>query len=356
MAEGLMTDGDAQPGTEEQPPGAAQQAAGGRPAEKRRSSRLRSAVSLARLVVVLAVLVVVVVVGITVAITTGPPSEGDLLKQAGMTGKHELLVGVKDDQPGVAMLDKSTGRYSGFDVDIAYMIAGDLGFRRNEVRFLTIESEDRIRMLATDSQTKKFTTVDMVIASFSITQERITNGANFSAPYLITEQSVVTRKGHAPVETLADLAKERVCTIATSTSAVALSNDRLANVRREKRIGTCINGLVKRPPIFDAVTTDAAILAGFVHDARYKGLLEHHDIGLETQEMWGVNVGPNEALKTLVNLSLYRSWHDPGNTAWEEAYEKNLLPEQADSPAQDVAEDHQPEYGRPAVREWPWQR
>ncbi|MEN3360973.1 MAG: hypothetical protein V7637_4955 [Mycobacteriales bacterium] len=69
-----------------------------------------------------------------------------------------------------------------------------------------------------------------------------------------------------------------------------------------------------------------------------------------------MNVGPNEALRTLVNLALYRSWHDPGDRRWEDAFERDLRPLQVDSPDQDVAIDQQPEVSKPAVREWPWQR
>jgi glutamate transport system substrate-binding protein len=349
-----MTDGGTEPetgkpangGTEPEtgkPPGAAQ-AAGGR----------RSA-ALARLVVVLAVLVVVVVVGITVAVTTGPPSEGDLLKQAGMTGKHELLVGVKDDQPGVGLRDKATGRYTGFDVDIAYMIASDLGFRPSEVRFMSIESEDRARMSATDPVTKEPVQVDMVVASFSITKDRMDKGVLFSAPYLRTEQSVVTRKDHRPVEALNALARDRVCTIGTSTSAQALEAKGITNVSLEKQISTCIAGLVAPTPSYDAVSTDAAILAGFVHDPQYRGLLEHHDIALDTEEKWGV-AASSKALQTLVNLSLYRSLNDPDDRRWEDAYDRNLRPEQEDSKPQAVAIGQQPPVDRPAVREWPWHR
>ncbi len=312
----------------------------------------QSVVPITRLVVVLVLIVVAVAVTTVVAVVAGPPSEDELLKQAGMTGKHELLVGVKDDQPGVAM--KANGVFTGFDIEIAYLIAGDLGFRPNEVRFLPIESEDRERMRAYDDRARTNVTVDLVIASYSITPARTASGARFSAPYLRTEQSVLTRKGHPRVEALADLAGKRVCTIATSTSADALKDAGIANVEREKKVSNCVKSLMDGN--VDAVTTDAAILAGFVHEPAYQGKLELHDIGLEAEEKWGVNVGPNEALRTLVNLSLYRSWHDPGDRRWEDAYDRYLRPERAYSGPQDVAVDAQPEVERPAVRQWPWQR
>jgi glutamate transport system substrate-binding protein len=305
-----------------------------------------------RLIVILAVLVVIVVVGTVVVGVAGPPSEDGLLDQAGMTGKRELLVGVRDDQPGVSEMDPSTGVFRGFDIDIAYLVASDLGFRPSEVRFLPIQGEDRQRMRAFDARSKSFATVDLVVASYSITAAREAAGAHFSAAYLHTEQSVVTRPDHAPVRALSDLRSERVCTLATSTSAATLREAGILNPRQENQDSACIAGLLSKQ--YDAVTTDAAILAGFVH--QHPGQLTHHDIGLEAEENWGINVGPNEALRTLVNLSLYRSWHDADDRRWEDAFDRNLRPEQVDSPQQDVAEDRQPELAKPRVRQWPWQR
>jgi glutamate transport system substrate-binding protein len=92
------------------------------------------------------------------------------------------------------------------------MVAADLGFRRSEVRFLSIESEDRARRQATDVDGRRIT-VDLVIASYSITPAREADAAvSFSVPYLSTEQSVVTLTGHQPVSTLEDLRGKKVCT------------------------------------------------------------------------------------------------------------------------------------------------
>src|SRR5262249_18113232 len=205
-----------------------------------------------------------------------------------------------------------------------------------------------------DPKTRTHVTVDMVIASYSITPARTAAGANFSEPYLRTEQSVVTRKGHGRVEALADLADERVCTVATSTSADALRRAGIKNPKLEKKISSCITGRVDGR--YDAATTDAAILAGFVHEPQYRGLLQHYDIGLEAEEKWGVNVGPNDALRTLVNLSLYHSWHDPDDRRWEEAYDPTPHPGEPDRYPPGVAVDPPPEVAPPAVPHCAWQR
>jgi glutamate transport system substrate-binding protein len=315
-------------------------------------SRRWPVVPAVRLAIVLALIVVVVLVTIVVVVVTGPPSEDDLLRQAGLVGKRELLIGVRDDQPGVSLQDPHSGVFTGFDIDIAYMIASDLGFRPSEVRFLPIQGEDRERMRAHDPRTGTYVTVDMVLAAYSITPQRIANGANFSAPYLRSEQSVVTLKGHAPVRSLSDLTGEPVCTLATSTSLDALRASGIDRPVLEQQDSACIAGVLSGK--YKAASTDAAILAGFVTEHPHE--LAHWDIGLDTDENWGVNVGANNALRTLVNLSLYKSFHDPGDRRWEQAYDKNLRPEQKDSLDQDVAVDQQPPVDRPAVRQWPWQR
>jgi glutamate transport system substrate-binding protein len=244
--------------------------------------------------------------------------------------------------------------WSGFDIEIAYMIGEDLGFRRSEIRFLAIESEDRARMQATDSDGNRVG-VDMVIASYSITREREdTLGVNFSAPYLYTEQSVVTLPGHPQVSALEDLAGKKVCTLAASTSesAPVKAGDLLFT---RKTISECFAGLDKHE--YDAISTDAAILAGY--KARYPKKYTHWDIGLDSIEAWGVNVGENAALLKLVNLILYRSRENPEDNRWEDAFDHNFKVEESVNEPAPIAVDQQPQVSPkvvPDVRQWPWER
>lgn len=102
------------------------------------------------------------------------------------------------------------------------------------------------------------------------------------------------------------------------------------------------------------MTSDAAVLAGLV--AAEQAMFRHHDIGLETPESWAVNVGPHVELRQLVNLSLYRSQHDPEDKRWEDAYDKHLRPLEPASAPQPVAIDKQPNAEEAEVRQWPWER
>lgn len=304
-----------------------------------------------RFVAVVVVLVVAVVVVVAFMVRRSPPSEQELLERAHLTGKSELLIGVKDDVPGIALRDRETGQYSGFDIDIAYLVASDLGFRRSQVRFFPIEPEDRSKMQARDGD--RFITVDLVVSTYSINEEREKlPRVTFSAPYLLTEQSVVTLKGHPAVQSLDDLHGKTVCTLGTSTSqsAVAMAG---AIASGKNRLSECIAGVLDGT--YDAVTTDAAMLAGFVAVDQQQRL-RHHDIGLEAVEAWGINTGGNEDLRTLVDLSLYRSLHNPNDNRWEDAFERNLRVEQPVNLPQEIAEDRQPDVPPVKVRQWPWDK
>jgi len=285
----------------------------------------------------------------------GPASIEDLRRTAGVDEWQTLPIGVKDDQPGIAQRDPADGSWRGFDIDIAYMIAEDLGFRREEVRFYGIESEDRSRMEATDLAGKPVP-VKMVIASYSITEvrEREPN-VMFTQSYLHTEQSVITLKGHDKVASLEEFRSKDVCSLSSSTSAQT-ADDSDAKLTRRNRVSECFD-LLDRDQV-DAITTDAAILAGF--KARAPEKYDHWDLGLDKTEPWGVSVGANAALRDLVNITLYRSFKDPKDARWEQAYEKNILPETvtnktADGQLVPLARPQQPETTRPRVRELPWE-
>lgn len=323
-------------------------ATGGR--DLSRLDGLGLAARLTRLAVVVVLLVGAVVVAIATVSGVGPRSQQDLRRQAGLLDKRQLLIGVKDDQPGLSLLG-ANGIYRGFDVEIAYLVAADLGFAPDDVRFLTIESEDRARRQARDFATKKMVTVDLVVATFSITEAREKDpDVSFSAPYLRTEQSVLTRRPHKRIEALTDLAGTSVCTLNTTTSKQALEAVGVRPVGKN-RISECVKGLLAGQ--YEAVSTDAAILAGFNHE--HPTQLQLNDIGLETSEDYGINVGENPALRTLVNLALYKSLTATTDRRWENAYDTYLGTEQTDAWPQQVAVGQQPRLSKPRVRTWPWE-
>jgi glutamate transport system substrate-binding protein len=301
----------------------------------------------------LAALGLALVLALTVALVRlfvgGPPSVAELRAEAGVDDWTELAIGVKDDQPGTAFRGED-GVWSGFDIDIAYMIAEDLGFRREEVRFHAMESEDRVRMQAVDAKGNRVP-VKLVVASYSINPIREDKpGVTFSAPYLFTEQSVLTLSDHQQVSNLEDLKDKHVCSLSASTSETAVTRAG-AIVRSKKRASECITDLRRRE--VQAFSTDAAILAGY--KAKFQDEFAHWDIGLDDTEAWGVNVGENEALKKLVNLTLYRSLKDPKDDRWERAYDDNLQSETDENKTTPIAVATQPDVPKPDIRDLPWE-
>ncbi|GAA4221806.1 glutamate transport system substrate-binding protein [Streptosporangium album] len=318
-----------------------------------------------RLAAWVALILAALVVGASVVWVNGPPTEAELREQAGLFTKDRLRIGVKADTPGIALQEK-TGRraFTGFDIQIAYMIAAELGYPPDKVDFLAIETEDRARMQALDDRGRSVR-VDLVVASFSVTRARQDDSAvGFSTPYLYTEQSVVTRSDYpGSVTSLGQLTGKKVCTLGTSTSEKELESVTGATVTGKNLISDCMAGLKeytfdavtgRKEYTFDAVTTDAAILAGFVTESPKE--LRHHDIALEKTEMWAVNAGSNRALRTLVDLALYRSYADPQDQRWEQAYQTYIDPLLAASPGMNVALAEQPCAPPPPVRRWPWER
>ena len=286
----------------------------------------------------------------------GPPSIEDLRRAAGVDEWKTLPIGVKDDQPGIAYRNPGDGSWRGFDIDIAYMIAEDLGFRRDEVRFYGIESEDRARMEATDLDGRPVP-VKMVIASYSITAPREAEpNVMFTQSYLHTEQSVITLKGHGKVASLEEFKGKTVCSLSSSTSADA-ARDSGATLIRRNRVSECFDLLDRDDGKVDAVSTDAAILGGY--KARDPGKYDHWDLGLDKTEAWGVSVGASTALRDLVNITLYRSFQDPADARWEQAYDANLRPETEKNETAGelvpLSRPQQPVTARPRVRELPWE-
>ncbi|MEV0418852.1 transporter substrate-binding domain-containing protein [Streptosporangium canum] len=346
---GARADNPPAPSGEHEPWSGPEQEPGSPPAPGR-SRRVRRF----RLAAWVALVLAAIVVGASVMWVNGPPTEAELREKAGLFNKDRLRIGVKSDTPGIAFQEQSGRRaFKGFDIQIAYLIAADLGYRPDKVDFLAIETEDRARMQALDAN-GRFVGVDLVVATFSVTRDRRENpSVGFSTPYLYTEQSVVTRSDYpGKITSLGQLENKKVCTLGTSTSETELARATRATVTAKNLISDCVAGLEVGD--FDAMTTDAAILAGFV--AESGGAFRHHDIALEKTEMWAVNAGSNKALRTLVDLALYRSYADPQDQRWEQAYQAYIDPLLPASPNVNVAQAEQPCALPPPVRRWPWER
>jgi len=121
-----------------------------------------------------------------------------------------LRVGVKNAVEGFGYQDTLTGEYSGMEIDIATMIAEELGV---DVEFTTVTAATRTELLDSGD-------IDCVIATFTITDER-RESWDFSTPYY-TDHVTVLVKDSSEITTLEDLVDATVGVSSGSTSARSL--------------------------------------------------------------------------------------------------------------------------------------
>jgi len=171
-----------------------------------------------------------------------------------IVGKQTLRIGVKADQPGLG-LRLPEGRFAGFDVDVARYVAAKLGVRPEHITFVPVTSANRQAALENGS-------VDMVLATYSITPERETK-VTFGGPYYVAHQDTMVRGGDTAIRSVHDLDGRRLCAAAGSNSWRRVTQElKIAATRvPAASYSDCVAMLLRGR--LDAVSTDDLILAGF---------------------------------------------------------------------------------------------
>lgn len=175
--------------------------------------------------------------------------------------RGRLIVGVSADTRLFGARNPKTNRIEGFDIDILRAVAKAVLGDENKIEFRVITAAQRIPLLQTGA-------IDIVARTMSITCERWQQVA-FSVEYLHGGQQVLVpldEEGKPSVTKMTDLPSgSKVCAPKGSTSidrvkaplvpvAVAVHTDCLALLQEGK---------------VDAITGDAAILAGFAAQDPY---------------------------------------------------------------------------------------
>ncbi|MFI9208323.1 glutamate ABC transporter substrate-binding protein [Streptomyces sp. NPDC053253] len=168
--------------------------------------------------------------------------------------RGRLVVGAKEDQPYMGEKDPATGRYSGFDIEIAKMMAASLGFEPADVEFRTIASANRETALQNGQ-------IDYYVGTYTINDNR-KKLVGFAGPYYEAGQSLLVRTDENDIAGPQDLAGKRVCSAAGSTPYQRIEQDYpKAELVAYDTYSVCVDNLLTYQ--VDAVTTDDTILMGY---------------------------------------------------------------------------------------------
>ncbi|MEV0031775.1 transporter substrate-binding domain-containing protein [Nocardia sp. NPDC050793] len=197
--------------------------------------------------------------------------------QPSLFTQNRLVVGVKNDQPGTSVWEGY--KRTGFDILVAYHVAGKEGVAPNKVVYNDIASADRVQAIQDDR-------VDLVIATFSITPERMAQ-IDFAGPYAATRQGFLVRKGGPKVNTINDLNGKTVCTWEGTTSDIVLQNYKEKfHTQVMEDAQTCISALANGA--VDAASTDQLILYGFAQENPALEVLANVTIG--SPNFYGIGI------------------------------------------------------------------
>ncbi|WP_030143088.1 glutamate ABC transporter substrate-binding protein [Mycetocola saprophilus] len=233
---------------------------------------------------------------------------GTTMEKLAKAGK--ITVGVKFDQPLFG--EKGLNGAEGFDVEIAKIIAGQLGIPADKIEWKEAVSINREPFIQKGE-------VDMVVATYTINDKR-KEVIDFAGPYYIAGQSLLVKADNNDIKSEKDIVGKPVCSVTGSTPAENLAKlgadpvltDAYSNCLEPLRSGKVV-----------AVSTDNVILAGLA--AKNEG--EFKLAGdLFTKEPYGIGLKKGDtAFKDFINKALEESYKDGAyKKAWESTAGKIL--------------------------------
>ena len=226
--------------------------------------------------------------------------------------RGSLVVGVKEDQPGLGYKDPTTNKYSGFDIDIARLISAKLGFDPEKIQFKTIQSAAREQALINGD-------VDYYVGTYTINAGR-KEKVSFAGPYFVAGQDLLVKKDNADITGPETLKGKKVCSVTGSTPIKKIRENNYTepeNILEFQGYSQCVTKLLNGE--VDAVTTDDAILKGYA--AAEEGKLKV--VGKTfSSEPYGIGLPKDDkALRDKVNDVLQASLDDG---TWQKIYDGTL--------------------------------
>ncbi|MEU7138594.1 glutamate ABC transporter substrate-binding protein [Nocardia sp. NPDC046473] len=249
-------------------------------------------------------------IALTVVAATATACGGGDSKSALDHAKNgKLTIGIKFDQPGIGLRNKD-GSYSGFDVEIAKLVAGKLGVKPEGITWKESPSSQRETLIENGQ-------VDYIVASYSITDAR-KQKVDFAGPYYVAGQSFLVRADNNDISTPETLKGKKVCSVKGSTPAQNIEkNFPDTQLQTNDTYSLCLEGL--RAGSWDAVTTDDIILAGYA--AQSTGAFKV--VGKPfTTENYGIGLKKGDKeLRDKVNDAIEATFADG---SWKKAFDASV--------------------------------
>jgi len=229
----------------------------------------------------------------------GGPSfaEGSTMARLQQAGK--VRVGTKFDQPLFGQKNLE-GNLEGFDVEIAKIIAGELGIQPSGIEWVESVSANREPFIQQDK-------VDYVVATYTINDKR-KQVVDFAGPYYVAGQDIMVKKGNPlGITGPDDLAGKKVCSVTGSTPAENIrTNYPEAKLTEFDVYSKCAEAL-KNGQV-EAVTTDNVILLGLISKDQEAFELVGKPF---TKEPYGIGVKKGDTqFRSFINDTLEKAVQD----------------------------------------------
>ena len=176
--------------------------------------------------------------------------------------RDKLVVGVRDDTKPFGYLDKD-GNLTGFDIELAKMMAEHILGDSSKIEFVVVSADDRILLLNTQK-------IDMLVATMTITQQRL-RVVDFSETYYVAGQAVMV-KAKSPYTTFNELADKRLVVVYGTTGEKSLRHIYpTAKIIGFKTYSEAFEALKNDDA--DAIVADDTVLLGYALDDKSVRLL-----------------------------------------------------------------------------------
>ena len=207
-----------------------------------------------------------------------------------------ITVGTKFDQPLFGLVGPS-GVPEGFDVEIAKIIASELGISEDNIEWVETVSANREPFIENGQ-------VDIVVATYTINDKR-KEVVSFAGPYYEAGQSILVLADNDTIESEDDLVGQPVCSVTGSTPAAKLAEIGAEPVLTDT-YSNCLEPLRSGQVV--AVSTDNVILAGLAaqNEGEFKVVGEPF-----TEEPYGIGLAKDDTdFRMWINDVLEAAYED----------------------------------------------